>query len=63
MRPSDVDIPLKNIAADQSGATTLEWTLLLAAIGIPSYFIIRMLLLIVADTYRMNTALNALPFP
>lgn len=63
MGPSDVDSPLKTIAADQSGATTLEWTLLLAAIGIPSYFIIRMLLLIVADTYRMNTALNALPFP
>lgn len=63
MRASDVDSPLKTFAADQAGATTLEWTLLLAAIGIPSYFIIRMLLLIVADTYRMNTALNALPFP
>lgn len=55
--------PLKKIVVDQAGATTLEWTLLLAAIGIPSYFIIRVLLLIVADTYRMNTALNALPFP
>jgi len=48
---------------DQQGATTLEWALLLAAIALPSWFIIRMALATLVGHYRMMAALNALPFP
>ncbi|MCE9592522.1 MAG: hypothetical protein K8S99_18600 [Planctomycetes bacterium] len=55
--------PPAPLIADEEGATSLEWALLLAAIALPSYYIIRMLLNIVAELYRMNTSLNAVPFP
>jgi Flp pilus assembly pilin Flp len=48
---------------DQTGATTLEWALLLAAIALPSWFIIRTALATLVGHYRMMAALNALPFP
>lgn len=51
------------LATDQSGATTLEWALLLAAVAIPSYYIMTMALETLLGHYRMMTALNALPFP
>lgn len=50
-------------APDDEGATTLEWTLLLAAIALPSYFIINLCVNLLVDHYRMMTTLNALPFP
>lgn len=54
--------PKKPMHNDQGGAT-LEWTLLLAGIGIPAYFIISLCLNLLVDHYRMMTTLNALPFP
>lgn len=48
---------------DQTGATTLEWALLLAAIALPSWFIIRTALATLVGHYRMMATLNALPFP
>ena len=48
---------------DIAGATTLEWTLLLAAIALPSYFIIRLALDALVGHYQMVTTINALPFP
>lgn len=59
----NLDKSPRTLLRDQGGATSLEWTLLLAAIALPAYFIIRTLLLIVAELYRMDTTLNALPFP
>ncbi len=53
----------RRLAVEQDGATTLEWALLLAAIAIPSYFIITMALETLLGHYRMMTTLNALPFP
>jgi hypothetical protein len=50
-------------SADDRGATTLEWALLLAAIAIPSYWIIKQSLILLTDYYRMMTTLNGLPFP
>ena len=47
----------------ERGATALEWTLLVAAIALPSYFIIRMSLDTLVGHYQMMSALNALPFP
>lgn len=61
-RPAD-QAPARTLAADQQGATSLEWALILAAIAIPSYYIIIMALETLLGHYRMMTALNALPFP
>jgi hypothetical protein len=49
--------------SDERGGHTLEWTLLLAVIGIPSYVVITMLLSALAGHYRMMTFVNSLPFP
>jgi Flp pilus assembly pilin Flp len=53
----------RQLADEQSGATTLEWALLLAAMAIPSYFIIATALETLLGHYRMLTSMNALPFP
>lgn len=54
---------MRQLIADQCGATTLEWALLLAAIALPSYYIIRATMTLLVDHYRMMTAINGLPFP
>lgn len=54
---------LARVHRDQAGATILEWTLLLAAIVLPSYFIIRIALFALIAHYRMIVTINALPFP
>ena len=41
----------------------LEWTLLLAAIALPSYWTIKLALATLIGYYQMMTTLNALPFP
>lgn len=41
----------------------LEWVLLLAVIGLPSFFIINVALNALIGNYQMMTTLNALPFP
>lgn len=48
---------------DESGATTLEWSLLLATVAIPSYALIQLALAYLTDLYRAKAMLNALPFP
>ena len=53
----------RRLAGEQSGTTTLEWALLLAALALPSYVIITMALETLVGHYRMMTTLNALPFP
>ena len=49
--------------SEEDGATALEWTLLLAAIAVPSYWIIKLALNTLIAHYQMMTAINALPFP
>ncbi len=49
--------------AEEIGATTLEYGLLLAAIAIPSYWAIQLALDTLVGHYRLMTMLNALPFP
>jgi len=51
------------LLADQSGATSLEWALLLAAIGLPAWFILNGALNLLVAHYRMMTMINSLPFP
>lgn len=52
-----------NLADDQRGAVSLEWTLLLAVIVLPSYFIIQTAIQTLLGHYQMITTLNAMPFP
>lgn len=53
---------LRRLMGSEQGATTLEWALLLAGIGLPSYFIMVFLLNILREHYRMITFVNSLPF-
>lgn len=54
---------LRSLIADEQGATTLEWALLLAAIGIPSWYIMQTAIHALTGHYQMMTAINSLPFP
>ncbi len=54
---------LRRLLADESAATSLEWALLLAAIALPGYFILRTTLNVLVGHYQMMTMLNSLPFP
>lgn len=54
---------LRKLLADQRGASSMEWALLLGVIAIPSYFIIQSALSALVAHYQMITTLNALPFP
>ena len=53
----------RSVWADQSGATMVETALLLAGIGIPSYYLFRLALWILLGHYEMITFLNGWPFP
>ncbi len=53
----------RSLRGHDRGATTLEWALLLAAIALPSYFIIRLGLALLFTHYRLVTTINGLPFP
>lgn len=55
--------PWRRLWADQVGANTMEWTLLLAFIAVPSYFITKLALDLLTGHYWVMTTLNGLPFP
>lgn len=48
---------------DDRGATMLEWCLLLAAVVIPVWVIIRIGLATLAGHYGLVTTINQMPFP
>jgi hypothetical protein len=54
---------LRKLWREQTGATTLEYGLLLAAIALPSYVIFKFALKILVYQYGMIVQLNSLPFP
>jgi len=54
---------LRRLWSDQRGQTTIEYALLLAAIGLPSVAAFGLMLAILAENYRMVTFLELLPFP
>lgn len=51
------------LATDDRGATTLEWALLLAGLGLPAYGIFNLALNLLVAHYQMMTTLNGLPLP
>jgi Flp pilus assembly pilin Flp len=48
---------------DQGGQTTLEWTLLLATIGLPAIVMFAMMLATLTEYYRMVVYLVSVPMP
>ena len=48
---------------DQDGQTTVEWTLLIAAFGLPMLYVFGVLLGAMVEHYRMLTLVLTLPFP
>lgn len=54
---------LRSLLSDEQGATTLEYALLLAAIGIPSWYVVQTAIYALIGHYQMMTAINSLPFP
>lgn len=54
---------LARLHRDVRGATALEWTLLLGAIALPSYVLIRLGVSLLVMHYTMLTTLNGMPMP
>ena len=54
---------LRRLWADERGQTTIEYALLLVAIGLPAIGVFGLLVSILAENYRMVTFLELLPFP
>ncbi len=50
-------------ASDARGQMTVEWALVLAAVALPMYFILRMLTGVLVAHFQMVTLLETLPFP
>lgn len=48
---------------DDRGATMLEWCLLLAAVALPTWVMIRIGLSTLAGHYGLVTTINQMPFP
>ena len=53
----------RQLWAGESGAHTLEYVLLIAAIVLPGYIFIRLLLATLLGHYNLVTTVNSLPFP
>ena len=60
---TETDAPLGSLITDERGATSLEWALLLAGIGVPSFYVIRACIDALVGHYQMMTMINSLPFP
>jgi len=54
---------IRTIGADQNGQMTVEWSLLLAAFGLPTIYVLAMLLAVLAGHYRTLTYVLTLPLP
>ena len=48
---------------ETAGQMTVEWSLVLAAVALPCYFICRVCLRLLVAYYQMVTFLESLPFP
>jgi hypothetical protein len=51
------------LSADQRGQMTVEWSLLLAAFGLPMIYLFSVLLAMLMEYYRMLSLVLTLPFP
>ncbi|MHC4982627.1 MAG: Flp family type IVb pilin [Planctomycetota bacterium] len=60
---TDRRLAYRKLLADESGQTTVEWTLLLVVFALPMYLVFKMLVDVLAAHYRMVTFMETLPFP
>ena len=63
---SPLPVPRGNwerLAADATGQLTLEWTLVLAAIVLPMYFVFQVFMNVLVAHFQMVTFMETLPFP
>ena len=54
---------LRQLAKDQCGQLTLEWTMVLAFVVLPMYFVFRVCLNLLVAHFQMVTFMETLPFP
>ena len=54
---------IRRLAHDEAGQTTVEWTLIMAFIGLPLFYVFMRLLDVLVEHYRMMTFFETLPFP
>lgn len=54
---------LARLVRDERGQTTVEYMLIVAAFGIPLVWVMRRLLEVLAEHYRMISFLETLPYP
>jgi Flp pilus assembly pilin Flp len=53
----------QRLTRDERGQVTVEWTLLIAAFGIPMIWVFAMMLATLSGQFHMITTLISLPFP
>jgi len=54
---------LRRLCQDARGQMTIEWALVLVAVGLPFYFVFRICLDLLVAHFQMVTFLQGLPFP
>ncbi len=54
---------MAELARDQAGQTTIEYSLLLVAFSLPMIYVIRVLLAVLEEHYRLVSFLETLPYP
>jgi len=55
--------PISEVASDQAGQSTIEYSLLLVAFALPMIYVIRVLLAVLEEHYRLVSFLETLPYP
>jgi|GEM_PF-2692898 len=54
---------LRGFDSDQTGQTTVEYALLLGGFALPIYWLLMILLSMLADFYKMISFLHGMPLP
>jgi hypothetical protein len=60
---STITLLAARLGRDQSGQVTLEWTLIMVAVVLPCYYLMRIFLNLLIAQYQMVSFLQTLPFP
>jgi len=61
--PAAILGPLPRLHLDRVAQATLEWTLVLAVIAIPMYWVIKTCMKLLVAHFQMVTFLETVPFP
>ena len=61
--PAGIAKWLRPLRGGEEGASTVEYMLLIALVGVPSLVVFRMLLSLLTEYYRMVVFIETLPMP